>query len=62
MKKKKLQKKIESLQEQIDEHKEKIRTEKQKSFPGEGCISHWEKEITAFERQIEKAVRRMEGK
>ena len=62
MKKKKLQKKIESLREQIDEHKEKIRSEKQKSFPSEGCISHWEKEITAFERQIERAVSRMEGK
>lgn len=62
LKKKKLQKKIESLREQIDEHKGKIRSEKQKSFPSEGCINHWEKEITAFERQIEKAVRRVEGK
>jgi len=62
MKKKKLQKKIESLRQQLDEHKEKIRFEKQKSFPNEGCITHWEKEITTFERQIEKAVRRLEGK
>ena len=61
MKKKKLQKKIESLRGQIEEHKEKIKMEKQKSFPNEGCIIHWEKEITAFERQIEKAVRRLEG-
>jgi len=60
--KKKLQKKIGSLRAQIEEHKEKIRLEKQKSFPNEGCITHWEKEITAFEQQIEKAVRRLEGK
>jgi len=61
MKKKKLQKKIESLREQIEEHKEKIRLEKQKSFPNEGCIIHWDKEIIAFEQQIEKAVRKLEG-
>lgn len=60
MKKKKLQKKIESLRGQIEEHKEKIRLEKQKSFPNEGCIIHWENEIIAFERQIEKAVRKLE--
>ncbi|MBI4690481.1 MAG: hypothetical protein HY754_09490 [Nitrospirae bacterium] len=62
MKKKKLQKKIESLKEQIEDHKEKIRLEKQNSFPNEGCIIHWDKEIIAFEQQIEKAVKKLEGK
>lgn len=61
MKKNKLQKKIESLKRQIIEHKEKIETERQKSFPNEGCIAHWEKEIIAFEKQIEKAIKKLEG-
>jgi uncharacterized coiled-coil DUF342 family protein len=61
MKKDKLRKKIESLRRQIMEHIEKIETERQKSFPNEGCIAHWEKEILAFEKQIEKAVKKLEG-
>ena len=61
MKRKKLQKKIESLREQIIEHKEKNEVERQKSFPNEGCINHWEKEIRAFENQIEKAMKKLEG-
>ncbi|MBM4140817.1 MAG: hypothetical protein FJ242_04890 [Nitrospira sp.] len=61
MKKNKLQKKIESLKRQIIERKEKIETERQKSFPNEGCIAHWEKEIIAFEKQIEKAIKKLEG-
>lgn len=47
--------------EQINSHKEKISAESQKSFPDEGCIAHWEKEIMAFERQIEKVKQKLEG-
>ena len=60
MKRKKLQKKIESLKEQIEGHREKIKVERQKSFPNEGCISHWEKEIIAFEKQIENVIKKLE--
>jgi len=60
VKKKRLRKKIESLMEQIEKHKEKIETERQKSFPHEGCIAHWEKEIMTFKRQIEKASKKLE--
>jgi peptidoglycan hydrolase CwlO-like protein len=61
MKRKKFEKKIETLREQIIEHKEKIKLERQKSFPNEGCIIHWEKEIRAFENQISKASKKLEG-
>jgi len=46
--------------EQIGKHKEKIETERQKSFPHEGCITHWEKEIITFKKQIEKASKKLE--
>ena len=53
MKRKKLLKKIESLKAMIEEHKRKIEIERQKSFPDEGCIAHWEKELLNFKSQIE---------
>jgi len=61
LKRKRLQKKIESLREQIKNHKEKIEAEKQKSFPNEGLIAHWEKEIMSFKKQIEKSLTKLEG-
>lgn len=61
MKSKKLRKKIESLRERTKEHKEKIEIERQKPLPNEGCIAHWEKEIMAFENQIEEAIKKLEG-
>ncbi len=60
MRKNKLRKKIESLKRQIEEHIEKIKAEKQKSFPDKGCVVHWEKEIAAFENQIGKAIKKLE--
>jgi len=60
MKRKKLRKKIESLRKQIKEHEEKIEAERKKSFPHEGCIAHWEREIMTFEKQIEKAMKKLE--
>ena len=60
LKRKRLRKKIESLRERIKEHKEKIETERQKYFPNEGIINHWEKEIMGFEKQIEKAISKLE--
>jgi len=60
VKKKRLRKKIASLMEQIEIHKGKIEGERQKYFPHEGCIAHWEKEIMTFEKQIEKASKKLE--
>jgi len=60
MKRKRLKKKIESLRERITEHKEKIEAERLKSFSDEGCIAHWEKEIKAFEDQVQKTMGRLE--
>ena len=61
MKRNKIRKKIDSLNIMVKEHNRKIETERQKSFPDEGCIKHWEKEMIAFKNQIEKALRKMEG-
>ena len=61
MKRKKLKKKIESLSDRIKEHKDKIAAERQISFPDEGCIAHWEKEIAVFKKEIDKTLRKLEG-
>jgi len=58
VKRKRIQKKIESLNAMIHEHERRIGAEKQKSFPDEGCIRHWEKEIVSFRAQIEKVTRK----
>ena len=42
----------------MEAHKRKIEAERQKSFPDEGCIAHWEKEIINFRKQIEKAMKK----
>jgi len=57
MSKKQHQKAIESLAQRITEHQEKIRLESEKSFPDEGLIKHWEKEIRAFDKAIHKRVK-----
>jgi hypothetical protein len=50
---------ISSLQERIAEHQEKIRLELNKDFPDQGLIHHWEKEIKAFEKGIQQALKRL---
>ncbi|MEH2120640.1 hypothetical protein [Nostoc sp.] len=50
---------IESLTLRITEHQEKIRLESEKSFPDEGLIKHWEKEIRAFDKAIQQARKRL---
>ncbi|MEH2055212.1 MAG: hypothetical protein V7K97_03345 [Nostoc sp.] len=59
MSKKHHQKAIESLAKRITEHQEKIRLESEKSFPDEGLIKHWEKEIRAFDKAIQQARKRL---
>jgi hypothetical protein len=44
------------------EHLVKVRGERETSFPNEGLIRYWEREITAFEQGIARAQRRSERK
>jgi hypothetical protein len=51
---------IESLEKRIFEHQEKIRLELNKENPDFGLINHWKKEIKAFEKGIQQALKRLE--
>ena len=62
MDKKRFRKRIESLQQKIDEHEEKIDQERNNPNPDEGLIRHWQTEITAFKKNIEKAENRLRRK
>jgi hypothetical protein len=59
MGKKNHRKTIRSLQRRIDEHREKVRIERQRGFPDLGLIHHWEAEISAFEKGIQQAKKRL---
>lgn len=59
MGKKEFLKQIESLSRKISEHEEKIKREKNRSYPDEGLIKYWEREILAFRNAIEKAQKRL---
>ncbi|MBP0015518.1 MAG: hypothetical protein J7545_00900 [Roseofilum sp. SBFL] len=48
-----------SLEARIAEHQEKIRLELNKEFPDQGLINHWQKEIKAFEKGIQQALKRL---
>ncbi|MEA5500586.1 hypothetical protein VB834_20410 [Limnoraphis robusta Tam1] len=50
---------IQSLEKRIAEHQEKIRLELLKENPDRGLIKHWEKEIRAFQKGIEQALKRL---
>ncbi|NJL01438.1 MAG: hypothetical protein HC838_02720 [Spirulinaceae cyanobacterium RM2_2_10] len=50
---------IRSLEQRIIEHQEKIGVEQQKENPDSGLIAHWEKEIRAFEKGIQQALKRL---
>lgn len=50
---------ISSLESRIAEHQDKIKLELEKDFPDMGLISHWEKEIKAFEQGIKQALKRL---
>ncbi|MEH2394382.1 MAG: hypothetical protein V7K21_22900 [Nostoc sp.] len=50
---------IESSTLRITEHQEKIKLESEKSFPDEGLIKHWEKEIRAFDKAIQQVRKRL---
>ncbi len=59
MGKKNHRKTIRSLQRRIEEHREKIRLERQRDFPNLGLIRHWEVEISAFDKGIQQANKRL---
>jgi hypothetical protein len=52
-------KSIRSFNKRIVEHQEKIRLEYEQDFPDQGLIQHWEKEINAFKKGIERANKRL---
>ncbi|MDF0555261.1 hypothetical protein [Kamptonema sp. UHCC 0994] len=59
MGKKNHKKAIRSLNKRIAEHQEKIRIESEKHSPDAGLIKHWETEISAFEKGIQQALKRL---
>lgn len=59
MGKRHFKKAISSLQSRIAEHETKIRLELEKPLPDERLITHWQKEIKAFEKGIQPALKRL---
>jgi hypothetical protein len=56
---KELRMKIASVRREIDEHTEKIRQEWTKERPDEGVVAHWQHEIDAHQKRLERLVRRL---
>lgn len=59
MGKSQFKKAISSLETPIAEHQTKIRLELNKEFPDQGLIKHWQKEINAFEKGIQQALKKL---
>jgi len=59
MGKRALRKRIESLITRVHNHELKILQEGEKAVPNQGLIRHWEAEISAFQKSIESAKRRL---
>jgi uncharacterized membrane protein (DUF106 family) len=47
------------LESRIAEHQEKIRLESNKELVDQALIKHWQKEIRAFEKGIQQALKRL---
>jgi hypothetical protein len=47
------------LEALIAEHQEKIRLESKKELVDQALITHWQKEIRAFEKGIQQALKRL---
>jgi peptidoglycan hydrolase CwlO-like protein len=58
-KNKKLRWQIGSLERRIREHEDKIAMEKERFNPDDGLITHWQKEINGWQRQIESKRNRL---
>lgn len=50
---------IASLEARIAKHQEKIRLESKKELVDQALINHWQKEIRAFEKAIQQALKRL---
>ncbi|MBE9242824.1 hypothetical protein IQ221_17860 [Synechocystis salina LEGE 00041] len=50
---------IASLEARIAEHREKISLESKRESPDQTLIYHWQKEIKAFEKGIQQALKRL---
>jgi predicted nucleic acid-binding Zn-ribbon protein len=56
---KNIRKRLKSLEQNIRNHEDKIAKERQRSNPDQGLIRHWEVEIRAWHREIERLERRL---
>jgi len=56
-----LKQRIFSLESRIAEHEEKISAERTRGNPDDKLIAHWEKEIRAFRKGIDRARKRLGG-
>ncbi len=59
MGKKNHKKAIQSLEKRIIEHRHKIESELMRENPDQGLINHWQVEIKAFEKGIQRAFKRL---
>jgi hypothetical protein len=58
MKKKSIEKGLESYDKIIEEHEEKIKKEEEKESPRFELINYWEKEVKGFKKNREKLLRK----
>jgi len=56
-----LKQRILSLERRITEHEEKISAERIRGNPDDKLVAHWEKEIKAFQKGIDRAKKRLGG-
>jgi hypothetical protein len=61
MGKRALRKRIESLIGRVHDHELKILMKRERANPNQGLVRHWEAEISAFQKSIESARRRLES-
>jgi len=54
-----LKKRIESLLKRMTEHEVKIHLEEERENPDQSLIRHWNAEVVAFRKNIERAKKRL---
>ncbi len=57
-----LKQRLSSLERRTAEHKKKISVENDRDNPDDKLITHWEKEIEAFQKGIDRARKRLGGR
>jgi len=58
---KQIRARIKGLERQVRAHQAKIRRELNKKHPDLGLIRHWQKEIEAWQRQLERLKSKLPG-